>query len=45
MGFLEFIMMLGGLAAAGAVGVVCGVGLVVWLSGGKSYMRKDERVA
>ena len=33
---IDLILMLGGLAAALAVSMVCGLGLVVWLAGGKS---------
>lgn len=33
---LDLILMIGGSLAALAVGVVCGLGLVVWLAGGKT---------
>lgn len=36
MTFLDIIITLGGLAAAAAVSLVCGLGLVVWLAGGRS---------
>lgn len=35
MNSIDLIMMLGGLTAALAVSAVCGLGLVVWLSGNK----------
>jgi hypothetical protein len=37
---INTLLMLGGLAAAGAVAVMCGVCLVVWLAGGKVATRK-----
>ena len=37
---LNTLLMLGGLAAAGAVAVMCLVGLVVWVAGGKAATRK-----
>ena len=37
---IDIILILGGLLAAGAVSAVCGVGLVVWLAGGKSVPPK-----
>ncbi|SDR66213.1 hypothetical protein [Opitutus sp. GAS368] len=40
MNLIDLIMMLGGLTAALAVGVVCGLGLLVWLAGGKSLPPK-----
>lgn len=36
MGILESLFLVGGLVAAAAVAVGCGVGLFVWLSGGRS---------
>lgn len=36
MNAIDIILILGGLLAAGAISAVCGVGLVVWLAGGKS---------
>ncbi len=35
MNFIDTLFMLGGALAAGAVSAVCGLGLVVWLSGNK----------
>ena len=35
MNLIDLIMMLGGLTAALALGVFCGLGLIVWLSGSK----------
>ncbi len=32
-GMIQFILMLGAVVAAGAVLVLCGIGLVVWLAG------------
>lgn len=40
MDFINTILMLGGLAAASAVAVMCGVCLVVWLAGGNEVVRK-----
>ena len=40
MSMIEFILMIGCLLAACAVSAVCGVGLVVWLAGGKSVPPK-----
>lgn len=40
MKFIDLILMLGGLAAAAAVALVCMLGVVVWLAGGKSASRK-----
>jgi hypothetical protein len=37
---INTILMLGGLVAAGAVAVMCGVCLVVWIAGGKIATRK-----
>ena len=38
--FINTLLMLGGLVAAGAVAVMCGVCLVVWMAGGKIATRK-----
>ena len=38
--FINTILMLGGMVAAGAVAVMCGVCLVVWMAGGKIATRK-----
>jgi hypothetical protein len=38
--FINSLLMIGGLAAAGAVGVMCAVCLVVWIAGGKIATRK-----
>jgi len=38
--FTHALLMLGGFAAAAAVAMVCLVGLVVWLAGGKVATRK-----
>ena len=40
MSFINSLLMLGGLVAAGAVAVMCGVCLVVWVAGGKIATRK-----
>lgn len=40
MNLIDFIMMLGGATAALAVSAVCGLGMVVWLAGGKSLPPK-----
>ena len=40
MEFINTLLMLGGLVAAGAVAVMCGVCLVVWMAGGKIASRK-----
>ena len=40
MNVIDIILLLGGLLAVGAVSAVCGVGLVVWLAGGKSVQPK-----
>ncbi len=40
MDFINTFLMVGGLAAAGAVAVMCGVCLVVWVAGGKHVARK-----
>jgi hypothetical protein len=37
---IDLLFMLGGLLAACAVSAVCGLGLVVWLAGGKNHPRK-----
>jgi len=39
-GIINTMLMLGGLVAAGAVAVMCGVCLVVWVAGGKIATRK-----
>jgi hypothetical protein len=36
MKFIDLILMLGGFAAAAAVALVCMLGMVVWLAGGKT---------
>lgn len=36
MNAIDVTLILAGLLAAGAISAVCGVGLVVWLAGGKS---------
>ena len=43
MTFLDIIITLGGLAAAAAVSLVCGLGLVVWLAGGRRSRRGRAR--
>jgi hypothetical protein len=40
MKFIDLILMLGGFAAAAAIAVVCLLGMVVWLAGGRSGTRK-----
>lgn len=35
MNSIDLILMFGGIGAALAVGAMCGLGLVVWLAGGK----------
>ena len=40
MNLIDLILLVGGLLAVGAVSAVCGVGLVVWLAGGKSVPPK-----
>lgn len=40
MNVIDIILILGGLLAAGAISAMCGVGLVVWLAGGRSTPRK-----
>ncbi len=42
MHFFELALMFGGLAAAGAVGFVCALGLVVWVAGGRAKPLKKE---
>jgi hypothetical protein len=37
---INTILMLGGVMAAGAVAVMCGVCLLVWMAGGKIATRK-----
>ena len=37
---LESLLIMGGLSAAAAVALVCGLGLVVWLAGGRPLPRK-----
>jgi nitrate reductase NapE component len=43
--FLDIVLAAGALMAALAVAVMCGVGLVVWLAGGKVDRRKDQKTA
>jgi hypothetical protein len=38
--FINSLIVIGGLLAAGAVAVMCGVCLAVWLAGGKIVSRK-----
>ncbi len=38
--FINTLLMLGGLVAAAAVAMMCGVCLVVWVAGGKQVSRK-----
>jgi len=45
MDLIDFIVMLGVIAAAAAVGLICALGLVVWLAGGKLDHGKDRRHA
>jgi len=45
MDFLNFILMLGAIIAAAAVSLICAVGLVVWLAGGKQGQREDKERA
>jgi hypothetical protein len=40
-GILNFLLMLGGLAAAAAVGVMCVVALFVWMAGGSQKERTE----
>jgi len=40
MKFIDLILMLGGFAAAAAIAVVCLLGMVVWMAGGRSGTRK-----
>ncbi len=40
MNLIDLILLVGGLLAVGAVSAVCGVGLVVWLAGGKTVPPK-----
>jgi len=40
MDFINKLLMVGGLVAAAAVAVMCGVCLVVWVAGGKTASRK-----
>jgi hypothetical protein len=40
LGFLNTILLVGGMMAAVAVGVMCGVCLFVWLAGGRFATRK-----
>ena len=42
---IDIILAAGALLAALAVAVVCGVGLVVWLAGGKPDHGKDRKAA
>jgi hypothetical protein len=42
MHFVDIVLVFGGLVAAGAVGVVGVLGLVVWLAGGKTRSLKKE---
>jgi len=39
--FLNFVLLLGGLAAATAVGVMCVVVLLVWMAGGPQKERSE----
>ncbi|HWA27632.1 MAG TPA: hypothetical protein VG734_18395 [Lacunisphaera sp.] len=39
-GFIHAMLMLGSFAAAAAVALVCVVGLIVWVAGGKVATRK-----
>ena len=43
--FLQIILAIGALGAALAVAVVCGVGLIVWLAGGKLGQGKNRKAA
>jgi len=45
MDFLNIILMLGAIIAAAAVSLICAVGLVVWLAGGKRAQREDKESA
>jgi hypothetical protein len=40
MHLLNLILMIGTLAAAAAVSVVCALGLIVWLAGGRPHQNK-----
>jgi hypothetical protein len=42
MSVVEFLIMLGGVIAAGAISIVCGLGLVVWMAGGTPRNRDDD---
>lgn len=42
---IDIVLVAGTLLAALAVAVVCGVGLVVWLAGGKLDRGKDRKAA
>jgi len=43
MDFLNIILMLGAIIAAAAVSLICAVGLVVWLAGGKQQARREDK--
>ena len=45
MNALNYILMLGVIAAASAIGLICALGLVVWMAGGKLDQGKDRRHA
>ena len=40
---LNIILMLGAILAGSAVGLICVVGLIVWLAGGRLHQRKDGK--
>lgn len=42
---LDFILAAGAVISALAIALMCGVGLVVWLAGGRLAQRKDEKAA
>ena len=45
MELLNIILMLGTVLAASAISLICAVGLIVWLAGGKTDRREDEKSA
>jgi hypothetical protein len=43
MDLLNIILVLGCIVAAAAVGLICAVGLIVWLAGGRPHQHREGK--